>query len=450
MNREEKTDGSVPTSGAKQVGDRRARWAWVEPCVWTDRMLTALETGVKGGKWFSLIDKVWDEQNLRAAFRRVKANKGAAGVDHLSIEDFDKKLDEHVAEASRQLKEDRYQPQPVARRYIPKPGSREKRPLGVPTVRDRMIEGAARQVVEPIFEKEFLSCSYGFRPGRGCKDALREVVRLLQEGNLHVLEVDFRKYFDSIPWEPLMERVGERISDGRMLKLIRQFLQQGVMEEGRLWEPEEGTPQGAVISPLLANLYLHPLDQRLTAGGYHVIRFADDLVVLCRNRVEAEGAQSELTNWATEAGLILHPDKTRIVDMNPPDAHFDFLGYRFQRTRKGQLNWWPRPKSMQKLRDRLRVETRRANGRSLDQIIQRINPKLRGWYEYFKHANHATFVDVDSWVRMRLRSILRKRRGLRGRGRGADHQRWPNAFFAEHGLFSTLTTHQSVCQSARR
>ena len=450
MNGEDKTDGSVPLNGAKQVGDRRARWAWTEPCVWTDRMLTALEAGVKGGKWFSLIDKVWDEQNLRAAFRRVKANKGAAGVDHLSIEDFDKKLDEHVAEASRQLKEDSYQPQPVARRYIPKPGSREKRPLGVPTVRDRMIEGAARQVLEPIFEKEFLSCSYGFRPGRGCKDALREVVRLLQEGNLHVLEVDFRKYFDSIPWEPLMEQVGERISDGRMLKLIRQFLQQGVMEEGRLWEPEEGTPQGAVISPLLANLYLHPLDQRLTAGGYHLIRFADDLVVLCRNRVEAERAQSELTNWATEAGLMLHPDKTRIVDMNPPDAHFDFLGYRFQRSRKGKLNWWPRPKSMRKLRDRLRMETRRANGRSLDQIIQRINPKLRGWYEYFKHATRPTFVIVDCWVRMRLRSILRKRRGLRGRGRGADHQRWPNTFFAEHGLFSTLTTYQSACQSARR
>jgi RNA-directed DNA polymerase len=449
MDGEEKTGGSA-SQGARQAGGIRARWAWTEPCVWTERMLTALENGVKGGQWFSLIDKVWDERNLRAAFASVKANKGAAGVDHIGTEDFEKRLDEHVATVSGQLRDGTYQPQPVARRYIAKPGSREKRPLGVPTVRDRMVEGAARHVIEPIFEKEFLSCSYGFRPGRGCKDALREVVRLLQTGCLHVLEVDFRKYFDSIPWKPLLERVGERISDGRMLKLIEQFLQQGVMEEGRRWEPTEGTPQGAVISPLLANIYLHPLDQRLTTGGYRVIRFADDLVVLCRNREEAEGALRALTNWTTEAGLVLHPEKTRIVDMNTLGAHVDFLGYRFKRTRKGTLNWWPRPKSMQKLKDRLRAETRRANGRSLDEIIQRINPKLRGWFEYFKHAHPTTFADVDRWVRMRLRSILRKRKGLRGRGRGADHQRWPNAYFAEHGLFSTITTYAYACQSARR
>lgn len=446
MDKEEKTAGSDP-QGAKQGGEIRARWAWTEPCVWTERMLTALERGVKGGQWFSLIDKVWDERNLRAAFGRVKANKGAAGVDHVSIEDFEKHLDEQVARISRQLREGTYQPQPVARRFIPKPGSREKRPLGVPTVRDRTVEGAARQVIEPIFEKEFLDCSYGFRPGRGCKDALREVVRLLHEGHLYVLEVDFRKYFDSIPWTPLMGQVRERISDGRMLQLIEQFLQQDVMEEGRRWEPEEGTPQGAVISPLLANIYLHPLDQQLTAGRYRVIRFADDLVVLCRSRMEAEGALGTLTGWATDAGLNLHPEKTQIVDMNGLDGHFDFLGYRFKRTRKGKLNWWPRPTSMQKLKDRVRAETHRANGRSLGEIIRRINPKLRGWYEYFKHAHRTTFPEVDGWVRMRLRSILRKRRGLQGRGRGADHHRWSNAYFAEHGLLSTVTTHAHACQS---
>jgi RNA-directed DNA polymerase len=447
MDGEEKTGGSAP-QGAKQAGEIRARWAWAEPYVWTERMLTALENGVKGGQWFSLIDKVWDERNLRAAFERVKANKGAAGVDHISIEDFEKHLDEQVATVSQQLREGTYQPQPVARRYIPKPGSREKRPLGVPTVRDRMVQGAVRQVIEPIFEKEFLSCSYGFRPGRGCKDALREVTRLLQAGHLHVLEVDFRTYFDSIPWSPLKERIGERISDGRMRNLIEQFLRQGVLEEGRIEEPEEGTPQGAVISPLLANLYLHPLDKRLTAGGYPVIRFADDLVVLCRTQAQAEGALEGLANWATEAGLTLHPEKTRIVDMNAAGAHFDFLGYRFKRTRMGKLNWWPRPKSMQKLKDRIRAETHRANGRSLDEIIQRLNPRLRGWFEYFQHAHHTTFAEVDGWVRMRLRSILRKRKGFRGRGRGADHQRWPNAYFADHGLFSTVTTYVNACQSA--
>lgn len=172
------------------------------------------------------------------------------------------------------------------------------------------------------------------------------------------------------------------------------------------------------------------------------------LVILSRSREEAEAALEVLTKWATEAGLLLHPDKTQIVDMNLTGAHFDFLGYRFQRTRRGRLTWWPRPKSMQKLKDRLRVETRRKNGRSLPEIIQRINPRLRGWYEYFKHSNSLTFVEVDQWVRMRLRSILRKRKGLRGRGRGIDHHRWPNAYFGECGLFSLLATHKLARQPA--
>jgi RNA-directed DNA polymerase len=413
-------------------------------------MLTALENGVKGGRWFSLIDKVWDEQNLRAAFRRVKANKGAAGVDHISIEDFEKKLDENVRLVSRQLSEGTYQPQPIARRYIPKPGSREQRPLGIPTVRDRMVEGAVRHVIEPIFEKEFLPCSYGFRPQRGCKDALREVVERLKAGDVYVLEVDFRKYFDSIPKAPLIGRVTDRISDGRMLRLIEQFLQQGIMEDGQYWEPERGTPQGAVISPLLANIYLHPLDVLLSEQGHRTIRYADDLVVLCHTRKEAEQALQTLTNWTTEAGLVLHPDKTQIVDMNVADAYFDFLGYRFQRTRRGRLNWWPRPVSLKKLKDRLRAKTHRANGCSMDQIIQKLNPTLRGWYGYFKHANRPTFVELDGWVRMRLRSILRKRKGRRGRGRGSDHQRWPNAYFSDQGLFSLLAAHDLARLSARR
>ena len=446
--------GKEPTEvvkgSSKQVGETQARWAWVEPCAWTQNMLTALEKGVKGGQWFSLIDKVWDEKNLWAAFRRVKANQGSAGIDHIRIKDFEEKGEENIKAISRQLREGTYRPQPVLRRYITKPGSREKRPLGVSTVRDRVVEGAARQVIEPIFEKEFLPCSYGFRPGRSCKDALREVVRLLGEGNLHVLEVDFRKYFDSIPREPLVKQVGKRISDGRMLQLIEEFLQQGVMEEGRVWEPEEGTPQGSVISPLLANIYLHPLDQRLTTAGYKPIRFADDLVVVCRSREEAEGALKVLTDWAAEAGLTLHPQKTRIVDMKEHRAYFEFLGYRIQRTRKEKLRWWPRPKSMMKLKDQLRVETRRANGHSLQEIIRRINLKLRGWFEYFKHSIRPTFEKLDGWVRMRLRSILRKRQGRRGRGRGQDQRRWPNAYFAEQGLFSTLTAQQYACQSARR
>lgn len=234
---------------ATQAGDKRARWAWVEPSVWTDRMLEALETGVKGGKWFSLIDKVYRRENLRAAFRRVAANKGAPGVDHVTIEQFKRNEEAQLERLERTLKDGTYQPQAIRRTYIPKPGSREKRPLGIPTVRDRTVQAALRHVMEPIFEQSFAERSYGFRPGRGCKDALREVDRLLRAGYRQVVEADWRRYFDTIPWGELMGRVEERIADGRVLALVKAFLSQGVMEEGSLRETKEGTPQGGVMTP---------------------------------------------------------------------------------------------------------------------------------------------------------------------------------------------------------
>lgn len=439
------------TSRARQAEDARAKMAWAEPCVWTNRMLTTLETGVKGGKWFSLIDKVWRENNLRAAFVRVAANKGSAGVDHVGVAAYGERAEVENAKLSAELRAGTYRPQPLKRVYIDKPGSAEKRPLGIPTVRDRVAHGAVKQVVEPIFEAEFAANSYGFRPGFGCKDALREVQRLLDEGWTHVVDVDIKSFFDTIDHDLLMKQVGERIADGKLLNLIRLFLKQGVQDELRSWETDEGTPQGGVISPLLANIYLNPLDWLLLESGYQSIRYADDMVILCRTAAEADRALGLVRQWMEGARLTLHPEKTRIADMAQPGAWFDYLGYRFLRTvAKARLIRVPRPKSMKKLREGLRPVTKRCNGYGLKEIIRRVNVRLRGWFEYFKHACRTIFIEVDGWVRMRLRSILRKRSKRKGRGRGSDHQRWPNAFFTEHGLFSCVAARAELVNPCKR
>jgi RNA-directed DNA polymerase len=429
---------------AKQAGDVRVRWTWTEPSVWNERMLTALETGVKGGSWFSLIDKVWKPANLQSAFRKVKANGGAAGVDRVTVQDFENRLEENLNKVAEQLRTGTYQPQPIRRVWIPKPGSREERPLGIPTVRDRVVQAALRQVVEPIFEREFAEHSYGFRPQRGAKDALRRVQQLLDQGYHWVVDADLRRYFDTIPQAPMMARVREKVADGRVLDLIAAFLQQPVMETDELWTPLEGTPQGAVISPLLANLYLHPLDHLLAQHGVEMIRYADDFVLLCRSESEARQALAWVQEWTASAGLTLHPEKTRIVDATQRGG-FDFLGYHFERGYR-----WPREKSLKKMKDTIREKTGRHNGHSLRVIVENLNATLRGWFQYFQHSHRTTFPTLDSWIRMRLRSILRQRQGLRGRGRGSDHHRWPNAFFLQQGLFSLSAAHEQACQSSKR
>lgn len=427
----------------KQGGDIRARWAWVEPSVWTDGMLAALENGVKGGKWFSLVDKVWSERNLRAGFAKVKANRGAAGVDGVGVTRMEGELDAEIARLSSALKDGTYEPRAVKRAWVPKPGSKEKRPLGVPTVRDRTVQTALRNVLEPIFERKFSENSYGFRPGRGCKDALREVDRLLHAGNVWVVDADLKSYFDRIPHDRLLSEVGKEVADGRALDLVRKFLKQNVLDGLKEWTPEEGSPQGAVISPLLANIYLDPLDHMMEAAGRGMIRYADDFVALCRTKEEAEAALESVRVWTAAAGLALHPEKTRIVDAAVED--FEFLGYRFSKGRK-----WPRKKSLDKLKDGVRELTGRANGKSLDEIVAKLNRKLAGWFGYFKHSYKTTFPSLDGWIRRRLRSILRKRGGRRGVCRnGSDNQRWPNAFFANHGLFSLTGAHAEAVQSRR-
>jgi RNA-directed DNA polymerase len=407
-------------------------------------MLTALEQGVKGGKWFRLIDKVYALPNLRKAFASVKANGGAAGVDRVTVEQFERRLEANLEELSQALRESSYRPQAIRRVWIPKPGTKEKRPLGIPAVRDRVVQAALRAVLEPIFERDFAAESYGFRPNRGCKDALRRVDTLLKAGYNWVVDADLKSYFDTIPHAALMDRVREKVADGRVLGMLGAFLSQKVMETADGWTPEEGTPQGAVLSPLLSNIYLDPLDHHMEASGAGMVRYADDFVILCRSEAEAREALEGVRQWAASAGLKLHPVKTRVVDATQ-EGGFDFLGYHFERGYR-----WPREKSLKKFKDTIRGKTRRNRGLSLAAIVTDLNRSSRGWFEYFKHSHRTTFSGLDKWVRMRLRSILRRRHGRRGRGRGLDHQRWPNAFFAELGLFSLATARALACRSSSR
>ena len=417
---------------SRTIRDRETdRIPGVEASIWTERMVTALVNGVEGGKWYSLMDKVWSLKTLWLAWEKVRANRGAAGVDGQSIERFEAQAGKYLEELSEALRNGHYRSQAVKRVEIPKGGG-QTRPLGIPTVKDRIVQTAVKMVIEPIFEVQFLATSFGFRPERGCKDALREVDKLIKEGYVHVVDADLKAYFDSIPQDRLMQRVEEYISDGRVLALIKDWLEQDILAGMQRWTPTAGTPQGAVLSPLLANLYLHPLDLRMMAKGYRMVRYADDFVVLCRTAEEARAALSEIENWVNENGLTLHPDKTHVGDCRIKGQGFEFLGYRFEAGKR-----WVRKKSLHKLKERIREKTRRTRGESLQRIAQDLNPMLKGWFQYFKHAHHRTFDNLDGFIRRRLRALLRKQEGKPGFGRThEDNKRWPNAYFANAGLFA--------------
>jgi RNA-directed DNA polymerase len=431
----EQQPAEVPATD-KQAGEDPRQRHGAERGVWTENMLMALERGLKGNKWFSLIDKVVSERTLGVGWQKVENNAGACGVDNMTVGHFGKDSGKRLLALREQLREGHYQPQPIRRVYIPKAGSKEQRPLGIPAVRDRIVQSAVKMVIEPIFESKFAPNSYGFRPGRGCKDALREVERRLRGGNVHVVDVDIRSYFDNIPHDKLMEMVRKHIADGKVLGLIEAFLKQGVLEDGIVIDPVTGSPQGGIISPLLANIYLDPLDWILESQGLHSVRYADDIIVLAADAGTASKALQTISEWMEQAGLELHPEKTRKVDMREQGAHIDYLGYRFQWSRRGKLMRLVRPKSKQKLRASLRKPTKRNNAYSMEMIVANINPVLIGWYGYFQQAQKTQLTEMDSWVRMRLRSILRKRQKRKGRGRGLDHKRWPNRYFENLGLFS--------------
>ena len=432
---------SLALQPAKQEREAPRYKRHAEPSVWNERMLTALENGVKGGKWFSLIDKVVRRSNLTASWAKVKSRKGAPGADGVTLAQFEHRLEQEFNLLNGKLSDATFKPAVVRRVEIPKPDGK-KRPLGIPTVRDRVAQGATKNVIEPIFEKDFSDHSYGFRPGLGCKNALKEVYSLLTSEHVWVLDADIKSYFDTIDHEILLCKVREKIADGKVIKLIELYLKQGILDGVKEWTPETGTPQGAVLSPLLANIYLDGLDKLMENESFRMVRYADDFVILTKSESEAKKALEIVREYMRKHKLELHGDKTKIVDARGEEG-FDFLGYNFSQGGKKR----PRKKSLQKFKDKVRWLTRRSSGQSMSAIVEKLNPVLRGWFEYFKHSWKYIFWDMDSWIRRRLRSILMKFNKERTAHGGFENKRWPNAYFAELGLYSLKEAHLKACKS---
>jgi group II intron reverse transcriptase/maturase len=394
-------------------------------------------------RFHALYDKVYRMDILRAAWEVVKANRGVAGVDGQTIQAIEADgVDAFFTRLQGELREGRYRPQPVRRVYIPKPDGRW-RPLGIPAVRDRVVQAAMKIVVEPIFEADFQPCSYGFRPKRSAHEAIEMIRQTANRGYDWVVDADIENYFDAIGQEKLMEMVSKRISDRRMLKLIRKFLKAGVLEEGRIRTATAGTPQGGVLSPLLANIYLNYLDkiweERCCQVGV-LVRYADDLVILCRNERDAREALRRLEIVMDRLGLKLHPDKTRLVNLKEGREGFDFLGFHLRKVRSWRygryyLQRWPGRKAMKAIREKVRAITgpRSQTPKSLGEVISELNPVLRGWRNYFRIGNSAKhFKQMDSYVRERLYLFLSKKHGKSGRGWG---ERWKSIDFRREGLY---------------
>jgi group II intron reverse transcriptase/maturase len=415
--------------------------------------------GSKKRKWYSLIDKIWAMPNLEEAFKEVRANRGAAGVDKVSIKAYELNLEHNLRVLQSALRTNTYIPKPVRRKYIDKSDG-TKRPLGIPTVVDRIVQAAAKRVLEPIFETKFCERSYGFRPKRSAHMALETIRKDIREGYLFVIDADLKSYFDTIPHERLLEQVKEEVVDGSVLKLLESFLKAGILEEGVVHASEVGSPQGGVISPLLANVYLHPLDLLMEERGHRMTRYADDFVICCRSRRGAERVLKQVTKLLEDdLGLKLHPDKTKIV--NHKEEAFDFLGHVF----KPGCVMKPSIKSMKKFKERIKGITRRNQTVNMEVFTKKyLNSYLRGWGNYFKMGDiKSLFGNLDSWIRRRLRMIQMRSwrkpqkmlRVMRKRGWKKDlpsirmtawrnsscqhaHYAMPNAWFKEIGLCSLL------------
>ena len=356
-------------------------------------------------KRHSLIDKVWSTANLEQAWKRVRANRGAPGIDGVSVDIFEKDLDKHLRTIQRQLRNGSYAPAPVKRVYIPKKGGK-MRPLGIPTVKDRVVQQALRQVLEPIFEETFASESYGYRPNRGALDAVEKVRMHIQEyGCPAVADLDIQAFFDNVDHEILLDLVNEKVSDGKVLMLIRRFLESGVMEEGRFEEVMLGTPQGGVISPLLANIYLNHLDRRLGAEGFVFIRYADDVVIFGKRMKDARrGLDFAREVLERDLRLRLNEEKTYVFRVCKTRG-LEYLGYHvFLKQVK------PAAASLARFKDRVRFLTRRQQGRKVETVIGRLNPLVRGWGNYYRNTTvKKVYWDLDTWIQMRIRAYLKKR-----------------------------------------
>jgi len=372
-------------------------------------------------KWYSLMDKVWSMPNMEEALKEVKRNRGAAGVDGVTIKDFEFGLKDNVQILQRELREKSYKPRPVKRVYIPKADGTD-RPLGIPTVRDRVVQAAVRRIIEPIFEAEFLECSFGFRPNRSAHMALEKIRKDLSDGYVYVIDADLKSYFDTIPQDKLLSLVRKEIIDGSLIQLLRSFLQAGVMEGGTFHLNEKGTPQGGVISPLLANIYLHPLDELMTKRGHRITRYADDFVICCKSKKGAERVLKSVIYFLEEnLELKVHPEKTRIV--NNLEQTFVFLGYEFSRA------YWTKPseKSLEKFKSTVKDITKRNQTVNIERLVKdKLNPYLRGWGNYFGHGHSKRlFEKFDGWIRRRLRAIqLRSWRNIRKLHRELRKRKW--------------------------
>lgn len=429
-----------------EANDRCGGMDWSHHPAWTEPMRAALKKRQgTGGKWFSLIDRMWNPELLKAAWMRMyrrisgEARQRGAGVDGVTVEKFAKRAGEEILDLAVELKAGRYRPRAVRRHYIAKPGTTKQRPLGLPCVRDKVVQEALRSLIEPIFEVEFLDGSHGFRPKRSTDTACQQLEGHLEAGKVWIVDADITGCFDNIDREKLLDQVNRRIADGRVLGMIRAFLEAGVMEEMEIRYATTGTPQGGVMSPLLSNIFLHAMDEELQARGIAWVRYADDFVLLSETRDEAETALEAVRGILQRLGLTLSPEKTRICHL---DEGFDFLGWHYQGHRR-----WPRIKSEQALRLKLREKTQRLRSGSMESICNELNPILRGWGIYFRNGNSGgSFGDLMGWLRRRLRSILHRRHKGKGIGSRALHPRWPNRCFTKWGLIDIeveLTTYRT-------
>lgn len=377
--------------------------------------------------YYTLKDKVTKISNMKAAAKHVLDNAGSAGVDRIDIVEFKENYSVHMRELYREFLEDRYQPKPALRVFIPKSDGRQ-RPLGIPTVKDRIAQAAVRGILEPIYEKEFCDCSLGFRKGKSQIDAINKIEEYKEQGYKWVLDADIKGFFDNIDHELLIEFIRQKVTDGWVIEIIKSWLTMGVMKDGEYIPTEKGTPQGGVISPLLANIFLHEFDKVMVERGYKLVRFADDFVVMTKSKRKAKRAYEVVKEIITEKlKLELHPEKTVITNFGEGFVFlgFEFIAWRYKR---------PRKKSLEKFKDKVRKVTKRNQPWKVDSIIKRLNAKIYGWANYFGHGNvKKLFRRLDKWIRMRLRSYMEKKKAV------MQNKRIPNSFFRKKGLVSLLT-----------